>query len=251
MLESLCGSRNVQKILLFLFVNGKCYGTQLHRMLSTSLTPLQKALLRLEKGGIITSYYEGKTRLYQFNPAYPLLGELEILLKKTYTLLSPKDKKQYVMHGQETPQKESKGVALLFWNKLATIEHLLFTTKDRWTGKGEVTVTKEGDNALIFQEKGSWKGEYGEAVDFSNTFRWTLDRPSGMISLEHLRRGVNHPVFLFHLAPTGPRKMSSVDTHLCGGDVYFGQVFFDNHGLRFNWRVIGPKKNQEMNYYYS
>ena len=54
MLEVLCGNKNVQRILVFLFVNGKCYGTQLHRSLGTPLTPLQKALNRLEKDGLIT-----------------------------------------------------------------------------------------------------------------------------------------------------------------------------------------------------
>ena len=73
MLEALCGNNSIQKVLMFLFVNGKCYGTQLHKTLKTPLTPIQKALERLEKGGILMSYYEGKTRVYQFDPAYPLL----------------------------------------------------------------------------------------------------------------------------------------------------------------------------------
>src|SRR5690242_13014459 len=94
-LEVLFGNKNVQRILIFLFVNGKCYGTQLHRSLNTALTPIQKALNRLEKGGLITSYYEGKTRLYQFNPTYPLMNELEQLLKKAYTLLPPHNKREY------------------------------------------------------------------------------------------------------------------------------------------------------------
>src|SRR5437868_15389637 len=97
MLEVLCGNKNVQRILIFLFVNGKCYGTQLHRSLETPLTPLQNALNRLEKGGLIISYYEGKTRLYQFNPAYPLIGELEYMLKKAYTLLPANKKKEYYL----------------------------------------------------------------------------------------------------------------------------------------------------------
>ena len=96
MLNGLCGNKSVQKILIFLFVNGKCYGAQLQRLFKTPLTPIQKALLRLEKGGIIMSYFEGKTRLHQFNPAYPLLGELEQLLKKTYTLLPPPRKKNNI-----------------------------------------------------------------------------------------------------------------------------------------------------------
>ena len=87
--------------------------------------------------------------------------------------------------------------------------------------------------------------------EFSNVFRWTLDRSAGVISLEHLRRGADHPVFLFHLAPSSKHSLSSVDSHLCEGDAYFGQVHFDRYSLRLNWRVIGPKKNEEIDYYYS
>ena len=62
MLEGLCGNKNVQKVLLFLFVNNKCYGAQLQRLLRTPLTSLQNALARLEKGRIIASYCEGKNK---------------------------------------------------------------------------------------------------------------------------------------------------------------------------------------------
>src|SRR5580700_6563000 len=101
MLEGLCGNKNVQKVLLFLFVNSKCYGAQLQRLLKTPLTSLQNALARLEKGRIIISYLEGKTKLYQLNPVYPLLPELEQLLKKTFTLLSPQDKKLFSLVPRE------------------------------------------------------------------------------------------------------------------------------------------------------
>src|SRR5262245_50002783 len=121
MLEVLCGNKNVQRILIFLFVNGKCYGTQLHRSLGTPLTPIQKALNRMEKGGLIISYYEGKTRLYQFNPSYPLMSELEQLLKKAYTLLPAHHKKDYYVvkegHKTSSASQENKVQILLdFWN---------------------------------------------------------------------------------------------------------------------------------------
>ncbi len=99
MLEVLFGNQNVQRILIFLFVNERCYGTQLHRAFNAALTPIQKALNRLEKGGAIISYYEGKTRLYQLNPSYPLMEELEKLLKKAYTLL-PVHQKKSIFCGQ-------------------------------------------------------------------------------------------------------------------------------------------------------
>lgn len=264
MLEVLCGNKNVQRILIFLFVNGKCYGTQLHRSLGSSLTPIQKALNRLERGGLITSYYEGRTRLYQFNPSYPLMSELEQLLKKAYTLLPANSKKEYyvVKDGVKTTSayNENKTQMLLtFWEKLTSVTKLTFHAKSKskeekgWNGKGEgeVVNVKDGFNTLIFNEKGTWRGKQGGDISFSNVFRWTLDRNAGVISLEHLRLGPSHPVFLFHLAPSGKHSLSSVDSHLCEGDSYSGQIQFDHYNLRLNWRVIGPKKNEEIDYFYS
>ncbi|MDR2539376.1 MAG: winged helix-turn-helix domain-containing protein [Chlamydiales bacterium] len=261
MLEVLCGNKNVQRILIFLFVNGKCYGTQLHRSFGSSLTPLQKALNRLEKGGLITSYYEGKTRLYQFNSSYPLMNELEQLLKKAYTLLPVHNKKEYYV-SLKIPfiyQENKTQILLALWEKLASVTQLIFHAKTKskeesgWNGKGQgkVVIVKKGFNTLIFHEKGTWQGKQDEEVSFSNIFRWTLDRNAGVISLEHLRRGPDQPVFLFHLAPSGKNSLSSIDSHLCEGDTYFGQIHFDPYNLRLHWRVIGPKKNEEIDYFYS
>jgi len=264
MLEALFGNKNIERILIFLFVNTKCYGTQLHRQLKIPLTPIQKALLRLERGGIIDSYCEGKTRLFRFNPTFPLLPELEALLKRTYTLLPSVEKKLYYLSAEDSLLKMSDRATqaqLLqaMWSSLSGVKQLAFEAKSKsheangWNGKGkgEVAVAKESSKVLIFNEKGNWRGKEGQEIGFSNVFRWTFDREAGLISLEHLRRGPENPVFLFHLAPSGTRSLSSVDSHLCEGDAYFGQVFFDRHGLRLNWRVIGPKKNEEINYYYS
>jgi hypothetical protein len=262
MLEALCGNKTIEKILIFLFVNGKCYGTQLHRQLKTALTPIQKGLDRLEKGGVLLSHYEGKTRLYQFNPGYPLINELEPLLKKAYTLLSPDIKKNYyVAKGDSSnisnPQDNKVAILLAFWERLQKVKELSFTAQSKsaeegWhgRGKGEVAISKEKNSALVFNEKGSWLNKRGDEIAFSNVFRWTLDRCAGVISLEHLRRGMDRPVFIFHLAPTGKNMLSSVDSHLCEGDTYFGQIHFEPNNLRLNWRVIGPKKNEEMDYYY-
>lgn len=262
MLEVLFGSQNVQRILIFLFVNGKCYGTQLHRSLKTALTPLQKALNRLEKGGVIISYYEGKTRLYQFNPAFPLMNELEQLLKKAYTLLPPHQKKEYYVVKEEIKTQSNRiiksKVLWTFWEKLRCVTSLTFHAKTKskgesgWNGngKGEIVMHTEGANTLIFHEKGNWQTKEGAEVNFSNIFRWTLDQSKGVISLEHLRYGPDRPVFLFYLAPNGKNTLASVDSHLCEGDAYFGQIRFDLYSVRLNWRVIGPKKNEEIDYFY-
>lgn len=257
-LEGLCGNRNIQNILFFLFVNQKCYGNQLQKALKTSLTPIQNALLRLEKGGIIMSSYEGKTRVYQFDPSFPLLEELEQLLRKAYLLLSAEEKKNFTLEPKEKEVVHDLKVIHSFWNKLTSVKKLTFRAKTHskkesgWQGKGtgEVTVTKEGDHIILFHEKGCWRGEMGE-IDFTNVFRWTLEKNIGMISLEHLRRGPDQPVFLFHLVPSSSHCFTTVDAHLCEGDIYFGKIFFNRFLLHFNWRIIGPKKNEEIDYFYS
>src|SRR5690349_21708486 len=165
MFELLFGTQNVQKVLLFLFVNGKCYGTQLQKLLKTSLTPIQKALLRLEKGGIILSHYEGKTRIYQFNPAFPLLAELEQLLRKAYTLLPAQEKKSFCCikpdsRKKDLKQQESEQLFTLYWERLTKVKQLSFSARSRskeegrWNGGGggEVVVKKESGTVLFFQE---------------------------------------------------------------------------------------------------
>ena len=260
MLEGLCGNKNIEKILLFLFVNNKCYGTQLQRLLKTPLTSLQNAFSRLEKGKIIISYLEGKTKLYQLNPAYSLLSELEQLLKRVYTLLPPHEKKLYSLVQLDSLERRIQEPLLIsFWERLKTVKHFTRFAQSRikdekgWNGKGkgEVVVTRPSDSILIFQERGTWKFQEGQDIDFSNVFRWILDRNAGMISLEHLRFGPDNPVFLFYLAPTGNNILASVESHLCEEDVYNAQVPWDRSTIRLNWRVIGPKKNEELEYCYN
>lgn len=260
MLHGLIGNKNVQKILLFLFVNSKCYGAQLQRLLRTPLTSLQNAFARLEKGKVISSYFEGKTKVYQLNPSYPLLVELEQLLKKAYTLLPPQEKKLYSLVQQDAYEIRVQAPLLSgFWDRLKTVKELTLLAKTRskegcgWdgNGKGNVLVAAGNDGVLTFHERGSWQVQQNQELTFSNTFRWTLDRDAGLISLEHLRLGPNNPVFLFHLAPTGSHLLASVDSHLCEEDVYLAQVSWDRQHIRLSWRVIGPNKNEEMEYCYT
>ena len=84
MLESLFGNILIEKVLFLINVNGNCYASQLRDRFQLSLYGFQKALARLEKGGILVSHRVGKTLVYEFNPRYPFLSELKIFLKKAY-----------------------------------------------------------------------------------------------------------------------------------------------------------------------
>lgn len=109
MLEYLFGSQSVEKILFYLLVNENCYASELQRQLGGALSPIQKGLGRLEKGGIIVSTLKGRTRIYQFNPRYPFLQELKQFLNKSYRFLPQDIKKQsYEPSIRERPRKKGK-----------------------------------------------------------------------------------------------------------------------------------------------
>jgi hypothetical protein len=260
MLSVLLSSQTMERALLFLFVNNTCYAHQIQTQLKIPLTPVQKALLRLEKGGVLHSTYQGKTRVYTFNPSYPLKTELEALLKKTYTLLPSAEKKRYCFihkprlsaREEQKRDKDARAELIAFWEKLQTVKTLWFTAKSHLgenrsikTGKAQVVISEQ-KGSCIFQEKGFWFLDQIPDTAFSNTLRWTLDPHANLLTLEHLRYGPENPVFLFHLTPTKPGVLESVDAHLCADDTYLGSIVWDKQGIEFCWRIIGPKKNEDL-----
>ncbi len=260
MLKSLFGCTSVEKILLYLLVNEKCYALQLHRTLHTALSPIQKALVRLEAGGIVQSYYEGKAKMYQFNPSYPMLHELEMLLKRAFHQLPPHEKKKYYYLKPEryTDSKNDHELIDLIWHQLLTVSRVTLLAKSRskfskeWNRKGKGTVQiKQDERTITFVENGFWSGEGEQGHNYSSSFRWTLNRWEKMISLEHLRLGENHPIFLFHLIPSEANRLESMTPHLCGEDSYFGWLKYNPLFIQLNFKTIGPKKNEEIEYVYT
>ncbi len=257
MLVPLFGNPNIQRILLYLFVNEKCYGAQLQSSLRVPLTPIQKGLKRLEKGGIIESSFEGKFKIYQLNPSYPLKEELESLLKKAYLRLPSEEKKRYCSIYRSKKIQVAPNNLLKFWKRLEKTKHLKFSTRSKkgnektiQTGIADVEATSPSLNTLVFQEKGVWVIDELPKSCFSNQFRWQLQTAENLISLEHLRYGQNQPVFLFHLALSGTNTLESVSAHLCGEDTYSGHIHWNQKAIHFHMRVIGHDKNDELFYQY-
>lgn len=95
MLEYLFGNPIIEKIVFFLLTNDKCYPSQLKATFQMPLYSFQRALGRLEKGGVIVSHREGKTLIYQFNPRYPFLKELKAFLQKAYEFFPLEIREKY------------------------------------------------------------------------------------------------------------------------------------------------------------
>lgn len=109
MLEYLFGTPVIEKVLFFILVHQKCYPSQLKERFDIPLYSFQRALGRLEKGGVLVSHREGKTLLYQFNPRYPFLQELTSFLEATYNSL-PKEflEKYYDPIERKRPRRQGK-----------------------------------------------------------------------------------------------------------------------------------------------
>lgn len=109
MLEYLFGNKNVEKVLIYLFLNKKGNATELSRSLHSALDPMQKTLRKLEEGGLLVSFLEGRTRVFQWNPRYPFLAEIQALAEKAYVFL-PADiqAKLYQLNQRKRPRKTGK-----------------------------------------------------------------------------------------------------------------------------------------------
>jgi len=241
-----------------LLVNECCYASEIQKTYSIALTSLQNILSKFEKAGVITFEKRGKSKVYRFNPHYLLLDELKALLKKAFVHLPPEAKRvlfsrKETKHSSRTdPFVKEKRRALhleSFWQRLVKVKRVTIQTQSGLEGFGEVVVVAT-PGVLVFTEKGQWAYPRAQEVGFSNTLRWTFDRSSQMIALEHLRYGLNRPVFLFHLAPVGPNSLQSIDSHFCADDCYFGRIEIHDQRIRFLWRILGPHKNEVLHYTY-
>ncbi len=96
MLETLLGSAGCEKVLVYLAARGEGYAREIARASGMSLYPIQRQLDRLEAGGILVSRAVGRTRVHSFNPAYPLLGELQQLLRSALALYPPFEREKLV-----------------------------------------------------------------------------------------------------------------------------------------------------------
>jgi hypothetical protein len=109
MLEYLFGNAVIEKVMFFLLINEKCYPSQLKAVFQGPLYSFQRALARLEKGGVIVSHRIGKTLVYEYNPRYPFLSELKDFLRKAYEFF-PKEiqEKYYEPAVRKRPRRQGK-----------------------------------------------------------------------------------------------------------------------------------------------
>jgi len=107
MLESLLGSKNRERVLMFIYCRNEGYAREIARFFETTLDPVQKQMDRLEAGGILSSRNSGRTRVYTLNPRYPFLFELKSLLEKALSFY-PAEEKDRLSIVRKRPRRKDK-----------------------------------------------------------------------------------------------------------------------------------------------
>ena len=107
MIEVLLGSKNAERVLLYIFARDEGYAREVASFYGTGLKPIQMQLDKFEKSGVLVSRAIGRTRPYEFNPRYPFLNELKALLEKALSFYPAKEQEELVMN-RRRPRAKGK-----------------------------------------------------------------------------------------------------------------------------------------------
>lgn len=109
MIEVLLGSKNAERVLVYLFAREEGYAREIASFYGADLKSIQLQLDKFEKGGVLVSRSVGKTRPYQFNPRYPFLNELKTLLEKALTFYTAKEQEELTIN-RRRPRAKGKNL---------------------------------------------------------------------------------------------------------------------------------------------
>jgi hypothetical protein len=107
MIETILGSENAERVLMYLFVREKGYASEIADFFDVDLSPIQNQLLKFEAGGALVSTLAGRTRIFQFNPSYAFLSELKELLNKAFQFYPPEEVEQLKIN-RRRPRRTGK-----------------------------------------------------------------------------------------------------------------------------------------------
>lgn len=107
MLEPILGSVNAERVLVFLLTKGEGYARGIARFFGADPDSIQKQLVKLERGGVLTSREVGRTVTYQFNPRYTFLPELKQLIDKALSFY-PEEERERLLMTRQRPRRRGK-----------------------------------------------------------------------------------------------------------------------------------------------
>jgi len=107
MLEPLLGSKNAERVLIFVLVREEGYAREIARFFGADADSIQKQLVKYECGGVLVSRAVGRARVYSLNPRYPFLKQLKALLEKALVFYSDEER-QRLRFDRRRPRRRGK-----------------------------------------------------------------------------------------------------------------------------------------------
>lgn len=98
MIETLLGSKNAERVLIYILAREEGYAREIASFYKTDLKSIQMQLDKFEKSGVLASRTVGRTRPYAFNPRYPFLNELKALLEKALSFYPESEHEELIMN---------------------------------------------------------------------------------------------------------------------------------------------------------
>jgi hypothetical protein len=108
-IETLLGSKNAERVLIYIFAREEGYAREIASFYETDLKSIQMQLDKFEKSGVLVSRAVGRTRPYVFNPRYPFLNELKALLEKALSFYPAKEQEHLTMN-RRRPRARGKSL---------------------------------------------------------------------------------------------------------------------------------------------
>jgi len=107
LLEPILGSKNRERVLVYLQAREEGYAREIARFFETDHYPIQNQLEKLESGGVLVSKEVGRTVVYEFNPRYAMLQELKALMEKAISFY-PEDLQEKLLMNRRRPRRRDK-----------------------------------------------------------------------------------------------------------------------------------------------
>jgi hypothetical protein len=122
-----------------------------------------------------------------------------------------------------------------------------------WEGEGIGTVKTvwENDHSLLFFEEGRFTNSNNKSMKCSNIYRWAFDENNDKIGLQHLRFGIDKPVFLFDLIFQSETQLISACPHLCSKDLYQAKMSLQENIISLEWLIEKPNSSNTIAYQYN
>lgn len=136
------------------------------------------------------------------------------------------------------------------WEKFSLCNYFKIQTRSlllphkEWNfGEGYILQTWLSSSSWSIQEKGYWTNLSSRKLNFFNNWHWNIDSSTETVCIRRFRH-FNSPVILSLKHSAG--RLISTAPYICGKDYYYLFIDLGLKKIKYHWKIIGPKKIDEI-----